>query len=61
MKKYNFTRKCTVIAAIFKDSVSGVIPVAIVKIKKMAESRFPRFQVNEVCLLIFYNNNCIIK
>ena len=39
--------------AIFEDSVRGVIPVAVDKINKIAESGSPRFGVNEVgfCLI----------
>ena len=35
-------------AAIFEDSVSGVIPGTVDKIMKMAESRSPRLGVKEV-------------
>ena len=38
MRKDDFTRKCFALAVIFEDSVSGVIPVAVDKINKMAES-----------------------
>ena len=41
----DFTTKLSVVAAIFKDSVSGVIPVAVDKINKMAECGYPRFGV----------------
>ena len=44
----NFTTKCSVVAAIFEDSVSGVIPVAVDKINQMAECGSPRFGVNTV-------------
>ena len=37
-EKDNFTLKCTVIVAIFEDSVRRVIPVAV-KINKMAKKR----------------------
>ena len=38
-RKDDFTTKCIVVVAIFEDSVvSRVIPVAVDKIKKMAES-----------------------
>ena len=48
-------------AAIFEDSVSGLIPASVVKINKMVESKSPWMGVNEVCfLLIFFNNSCII-
>ena len=42
------TRYKIVEAVIFEDSVSGVIPVAVDKINKMAESGSPRSVVNEV-------------
>ena len=49
-------------AAIFEDSVSGVIPVAVDKIDKLAEGGSPRLGVNEVGFLLdFFNNSCIIK
>ena len=48
MRKDDFTTKCIVVAAIFEDSVSGVIPVAVDKINKMPESGSPRLGVNEV-------------
>ena len=39
-----------------------MIPVAVVKINKMAESGFPNLGVNEVGFLpISFNNNCLIK
>ena len=47
-KKRCFTTKCTVAAAIFKDSISGMIPVAVVKINKMEDSRHPRLGGNKV-------------
>ena len=47
-EKDNITTKCTVIAAIFEDFVSRVIPVAVVKINKLAESGSPRLKENEV-------------
>ena len=47
-RKDNFTMKCIVEAAIFEDSVSGMITVAVDKINKMAECGFPRLEVNEV-------------
>ena len=54
--------KCTVIEEIFEDSVSRLISEAAVKINKMVKSGSPDFEVNEVgFLLIFFNNNCIIK
>ena len=37
MRKDDFTTKCIVVAAIFEDSVSGVIPVSVDKISKMVE------------------------
>ena len=43
-----FTKKCIVVAAIFEDSVSGMIPVAIDKINKMAECGSPRLEINDV-------------
>ena len=47
--KDDFTTKCIVLAAIFEDSVSRVIPVhvAVDKINKMAESGSPRLRENE--------------
>ena len=48
MRNDDFTTKCNVVAAIFEDLVSGVIPVAVDKINKMAESGSPRLGVNEV-------------
>ena len=47
-RKDDFTKKCIVVAAIFKVFVSGVIPVAVDKINKMAESGSPRLGVKEV-------------
>ena len=47
-RKNDFTTKYIVIAAIFEDLVSGVIPVPVDKINKMAESGAPRLGVNEV-------------
>ena len=47
-KKDDFTTKCIVVAAIFEDSVSGVIPVAVDKINNIVESLSPRLGVNEV-------------
>ena len=41
-KKDDFTLKCIVIAEIFKESISGVIPVSVDKINKIAESGSPR-------------------
>ena len=46
--KYIFTTKCIVLVAIFEDSISGMIPVAVDKLNKMAESGFPRLGLNEV-------------
>ena len=61
-KKDNFTTKYTFVATIFEDYVSGVIPVAVVKINKKAEIESPRMEVNEVCFsLISFNNSCNIK
>ena len=40
--------KCIVEAAIFEDSVSGMITVAVDKINKMGECGSPRLEVNEV-------------
>ena len=40
--------KWIVVAAIFEDSVSGMIPVAVDIINKMAECGSPRLNVNEV-------------
>ena len=48
MRKYDFTTKCIVVAAIFEDSVSGAIPVSVDKINKMAECGSPCLGVNEV-------------
>ena len=48
MRKDDFTTKCIVVAAIFEDSVSRMIPVAVDKINKMAECGSPRLEVNEV-------------
>ena len=48
-----FTTKCIAVAAIFKDFVSGIIPVAVDKINKMAECGSPRLEVNEVCFAGF--------
>ena len=48
VREDNFTTKCIVEAAIFQDSVSGVIPVAVDKINKMAESGPPRLGINAV-------------
>ena len=42
MRKDDFTTKCIVVAAIFEDSVSGMIPVAVDKINKMTECGSPR-------------------
>ena len=47
-RKDYFTTKCIFVAAIFEDFVSGVIPEAVDKINKMAESGSPRLGVNEV-------------
>ena len=43
MRKDDFKMKCIVVAAIFVDSVSGVILVVVYKINKMAD----RLGVNE--------------
>ena len=48
-RKEEFTTKCIVVAAIFEDSVSGMIPVAVDKINKMAECGSSRFEVKWVC------------
>ena len=45
-KKYDFTTKCIVVATIFEESVSGVIPVAVDKMNKMTECGSPRLEVN---------------
>ena len=37
-RKDDFTTRCIVVAVIFKYSISRVIPVAVDKINKMAES-----------------------
>ena len=50
MRKDDFTTKCIVVAAIFEESISGVIPVPVDKINKMAECGSPRFGVNEVAV-----------
>ena len=47
-RKDYFTMKCTIVVAISEDSISGVIPVAVVKINKMVESRSPHLGVNVV-------------
>ena len=47
-RKDDFTMKCIVVVAILEDSVSGMIPVAVDKINKMAECGYPRLEVNEV-------------
>ena len=61
-RKDEFTTKCIVVSAIFEDSVSRVIPVAVDKINKMAESGSPCLGVNEFCFLLdVFNNSCIIK
>ena len=61
-RKDDFATKFIVVAAIFVDSVRGVIPVATDKINKMADSGSPRLGVNEVDdLLVFFKNSCIIK
>ena len=39
-------RNAIVLVAIFKDSISGLIPVAVDKIKKMGESGFSHFGVH---------------
>ena len=49
MRKDHFTTKCIVVAAVFEDSVSRVIPVAVDKINKMAESGSPHLGVNLGC------------
>ena len=59
-EKDNFTMKCTVTAALFEDSFSGVIPVVVVKINIMVESQSAHMEVI-FFLLIFFNNDCIIK
>ena len=47
--KYYFTTKCIFVAATFEDYVSGMTPVAIDKINKMAEcGGSPPLEVNEV-------------
>ena len=58
-EKDHFTTKSSVTAAIFEDSVSRVIPVAVVKINKMAESESPRMAlflmgVNEVEFFAYF-------
>ena len=61
-EKDELPRKCTVKAGIVEDSVSRVIPVAVVKINKMAESGSPCLGVNEFgSFEIFFSNCCIIK
>ena len=47
-RKYDFTMECIVITAIFEDSVSGVIPVAVDKINKFPESGSPHLGVNDM-------------
>ena len=44
----DFTTKCIVVAAIFEDSFSVVIRVAVDKINKMVERGSPRLGLNEV-------------
>ena len=62
MRKDDFTTKGIVVAAIFEESVRGVIPVPVDKINKKAECESPRFGVNEVGFLLdFFKNSCIIK
>ena len=54
--------KYIVVAAIFEDLVSGVIPIPVDKINKTAESGAPRLGVNEVRFLLdFFDYCCIIK
>ena len=48
-------------AAIFETSASGMIPVAVDKINKMAEFGSPRLEEMRLVLLDFFNNICIIK
>ena len=61
-RKDEFTTKCIVVVAIFEDSVSRVILVAVNKINKIAESKSPRLGVNEVAFLLdFFNSSCIIQ
>ena len=58
----NLTTKYMVVAAIFEDIVSGVIPVPVDKINKMAESGAPRLGANEVGFLLdVFDYCCIIK
>ena len=58
----DFTTKCIVVAAIFEDSFSGVIRVAVDKINKMAERGSPRLGLNEVVFLLdFFNKIYMIK
>ena len=47
-EKRIFTTKCIVLCAIFVDSVSGVILVAVDKINSIAERGSPRLGQNEV-------------
>ena len=47
-RKDDFTTKCIVVAAIFEEYVSGMIPVAVDIINKMAECGSPRLEVNKV-------------
>ena len=46
-RKDDFTMKCIVLVPIFELSVSGVIPVAVNKINKMAESGSPPLGLNK--------------
>ena len=47
-RKDDFTKKCIVVVAIFENSVSGMIPVAVDKINMMAEFGSPRLEEKEV-------------
>ena len=54
-RKTIFYSEMTVITPIFENFVSEVIPVAVVKMNKIAVSESPRMGVNKVCLLLIYH------
>ena len=60
-RKDDFTTKCIVVAAIFKNFACGMIPVAVDKINKMAEFGSLAWKKMRFVLLDFFNNSCIIK
>ena len=62
LEKLNFTKECIAIAVISWDFVCRVIAVAAVKINKMTDSGFPRWERKQgEFLLIFSNDDCIKK